>query len=137
MYPRQPGRSGHATFVASLATCACSAQPGQQRLVVSGILFQSDCVVGIDVEHGVCKCRVDECVNCAHVKINGSTCWHMESKGVVEHSDVDDSAMEAGVLQSEQLQSRVVMPESELVTRVLSWISASMYVQRWKVRALG
>ena len=59
--------------------------------------FQSDCVVGVDVEHGVCKCRVDECVNCTDMKVNGSTCMHIESKEGVEGSDVDDSAMEAGV----------------------------------------
>ena len=59
--------------------------------------FQSDCVVGVDVEHGVCKCRVDECVNCTDMKVNGSTCRHIESKEGVECSDVDNSAMEAGV----------------------------------------
>ena len=45
----------------------------------------------------MCKCRADECVNCTDMKVNSSTCRHIESKEGVERSDVDDSVMEAGV----------------------------------------
>ena len=90
--------------------------------------FREGCVVGVDVKHREYKCGVAECVNCVDVKVNSSTCKHIESKKV-------SIALMAGAVwwrqvlpECRRVQFQVVMPEPKWVTKVLSRNPASTYV---------